>query len=196
MLKLKEAVIVEGKYDKSKVMSVVDCLVVQTNGFGIFKDNKKLNLIRELAKTRGIIVFTDSDASGFMIRNYIKTCVQEGTVKHAYIPEIDGKEKRKDKPSKAGKLGVEGMAAQVIIDCLLKSNADIEEKRDARKITKQDFYDFGFTGRENSKTKRSKLINKLNLPSCMSSNDLLRFLNSVWSYNEFIENIKSFDLEK
>lgn len=191
MLKLKEAIIVEGKYDKAKLLTIVNSLIVETGGFRIFKDKQKLNLIRRLAETRGIIVFTDSDASGFMIRNYIRTSVQKGIVKHAYVPSIKGKEKRKDKPSKEGLLGVEGINEEIIIECLTKAKVCSEKKDSACKITKQDLYSCGLYGKSNSKRKREKLLQKLDLPSYISTNELLKLLNAFWSYEIFLEELEN-----
>lgn len=189
MLKLKEAVIVEGKYDKARLLRIVDALIVETNGFRIFKDRKKLDVIRRLAKTTGIIVFTDNDAAGFMIRNYIKSSVQEGIIKHAYTPNVFGKERRKDKPSKEGKIGVEGMTDKSILESLSRANFEINDKKQERKITKQDLYQHGFIGQNNSKLKREVLIKKLDLPEYVSTNELVNLLNCFWSYEEFSENV-------
>lgn len=178
MLKIKEAIVVEGKYDKAKLSKVVDCLIIETNGFRIFTDKIKLNLIRKLAEKEGIIVFTDSDASGFMIRNFIKTSVQKGLVKHAYAPSIKGKEKRKDRVSKEGLLGVEGMTEDIIVDCLMKATVCKIEENNFPKITKQDLYDLGLYGKEDSKNKRAKLLKKLDLPQYISTNELLSILNA------------------
>lgn len=189
MLKIKEAIVVEGKYDKAKLSKVVDCLIIETNGFGIFTDKVKLNLIRKLAEKEGIIVFTDSDASGFMIRNFIKTSVQKGIVKHAYAPSIQGKEKRKDRSSKEGLLGVEGMTEDVIVDCLMKAACKTEENN-FPKIKKQDLYDLGFYGKEDSKNKRTELLKKLDLPQYISTNELLSILNAFWAREDFEKQIK------
>lgn len=191
MLKLKEAIIVEGKYDKAKLSKIVDSLIIETSGFRIFKDKKKLNLIRKLAETRGIIVFTDSDASGFMIRNYIKTSVQKGVVKHAYTPSIKGKEKRKAKPSKEGLLGVEGISEKTIIDCLMKAKVCSEKENNVRKITKQDLYLYGIYGREDSRQKRKKILQRLDLPMYISTNELLKLINNFWSYENFEREMKN-----
>ena len=189
LFELKEAIIVEGKYDKARLSGIVDALIVETNGFRIFKDKKKLDVIRRLAKTTGIIVFTDNDAAGFIIRNYIKSSVQQGMIKHAYTPNVFGKEKRKDKPSKEGKLGVEGMTDKSILESLTRANFEINDKKQERKITKQDLYEYGFIGQNNSKLKRETLMKKLDLPEYISTNEFINLLNCFWSYDEFIKNV-------
>ena len=191
MLHIKEAIVVEGKYDKAKLLTVVDCLVIETNGFGIFRDKSKLGLIRRLAETRGIIVFTDSDASGFMIRNFIKSSVQKGIVKHAYAPSIIGKEKRKDRPSKEGVLGVEGMTSEILLKCLTSAEACEEIRNSSNKITKQHLYDLGLYGSSDSKIKRKKILEKLSLPIYISTNDFLNILNAIWEFNDFEIKVKT-----
>ncbi len=185
-IKINEVVIVEGKYDKIKLSSFLDATIITTNGFGVFKDKELLNLIRRLAKTRGIVILTDSDGAGFKIRSYLKGSIPEGQIKHAYIPDILGKEKRKEKPSGEGKLGVEGMEKSVILDALSKAGVGVsDDASDKNPITKADLYEFGFSGTDNSKEKRNKLLSLLELPHHLSTNALVEVLNIIMNYNEF-----------
>ena len=189
LIKVKEAIIVEGKYDKIKLSSIVDGLIIETNGFRIFKDKKKLKLIRKLANERGIIIFTDSDASGFVIRNYLSGLMPKDKVKHAYIPDVYGKEKRKEKYSKEGKLGVEGLENCLIIESLnnsamsMKTFANNSEK--GKQITKLDFFDDGIYGKNNSYEKRKIFIKNLNLPEYLSVNALLDVVNNILTFDEY-----------
>lgn len=158
--KIKQAIIVEGKYDKIKVLSIIDAIVIETNGFRIFKESKKVDLIRRIAKTKGVIIFTDSDSGGFMIRNYLKGCIKEGEVLHAYIPDVFGKERRKSEVSKEGKLGVEGVPEEVILNSLESLGIGIDEgfKDIKGEITKLDLYNLGLSGKADSEERRQKLI--------------------------------------
>jgi len=189
LIKVKEAVIVEGKYDKIKLSSIIDGLIIETRGFQIFSDKKQMALIRRLADTRGILVLTDSDAAGFVIRNYLTGAISADKIKHAYIPDILGKEKRKDKPSKEGKLGVEGVSVKVITDVLHRAGVtcDSNEAPIGRFITKTDLYLLGLSGGQNSAQKRQVLLKELLLPEYLASNSLVGVLNSIMSYNEFSE---------
>jgi len=189
LIKVKEAVIVEGKYDKIKLSSIIDGLIIETRGFQIFSDKKQMALIRRLADTRGILVLTDSDAAGFVIRNYLTGAISADKIKHAYIPDILGKEKRKDKPSKEGKLGVEGVSVKVITDALHRAGVtcDSNEAPIGRFITKTDLYLLGLSGGQNSAQKRQVLLKELLLPEYLASNSLVGVLNSIMSYNEFSE---------
>ena len=150
MIKIKEAVIVEGKYDKIKLSNFIDGLIITTEGFGVFRDREKLELIRHLAEVRGILVMTDSDGAGFVIRNFLKGAVPPDRIKHAYIPDVFGKEKRKSSPSKEGKLGVEGLSEEIISKAIARSGAECEltDSRtvSAHDITKTDLYELGLTG--------------------------------------------------
>ena len=197
LLKIKQALIVEGTYDKIKLDSIVDTLIVTTDGFKIFSDKQKIDFIRTLAEKRGIIVLTDSDRAGFIIRNYIKQGIKESDIKHAYVPDIFGKEKRKSAPSKEGKLGVEGIDKQIIIDALITAGASVIGKDDNnaqapknKPITKLDLYNDGFSGTANSAQKRRSLLKHLSLPERISSNMLIGALNSLLSYDEYKEVIK------
>lgn len=189
MIKIKEAIVVEGRYDKTTLSQIVDAPILETFGFGIFKDKQQLSLLRKVAKERGIIVFTDPDGAGFVIRNHIKSAIESQYVKHAYAPDILGKERRKSAPGKEGKLGVEGMKRQVILEALRKAGATIEGETSVRQnqITKQDMMDLGLSGCENSSERRKKLLKKLDLPEHMSANGLLQAMNMLYTLEEFTE---------
>ena len=194
MIKLKEAVIVEGKYDAVKLSNFIDALIITTEGFGIFKNKEKQKFLRRLAKEKGLIVLTDSDSAGFMIRNFICSAVPEENVKNVYIPDLYGKEKRKDTPSAEGKLGVEGVSEDVIIKALQKAGVNsVKTKEERRMITNIDLFEYGFSGRENSKEKRKKLLSLLELPERMSTTSLVKVLNSFVTYEEFIEKAKEIE---
>ena len=187
MIKIMEAIVVEGRYDKNTLSQIVDAPILETSGFGIMKDKQRLDLLRKVAKKRGLIVFTDSDGAGFVIRNYLKGAIPAQHLKHAYIPDISGKEKRKSAPGKEGKLGVEGMSPEIIIDALRKAGATIEgesEKRTIGNITKQDLMELGLSGGANSSQLRLALLQKLDLPAHMSSNALLQALNLLMDLEE------------
>lgn len=183
MINIKETIIVEGEYDKIKINSAVSANIVVTGGFRIFKDKEMQNLIKKLAKENGIIIFTDSDRAGFLIRNFIKNCTQNERVLNAYIPEIKGKEKRKDNPGKEGILGVEGMENEIIKNALILSGATvlgekIKEKKE--EFSKLDLYKAGFYGKENSKIKRQEFLKKHDLPQRISANMLVDVLNLLF----------------
>ena len=186
MIKLKEAVIVEGKYDKIKLSSLADGLIITTDGFGIFKDREKRELIKTLAKKRGIIILTDSDSAGFLIRSHIKGFVSEGKIKNVFIPDVFGKEKRKSAPSKEGKLGVEGMDRELLENALKKAGI-VEEKTspNAKKVLKSDLFEDGISGGADSKAKRTRLLKELGLPERMSANALLETVNALYSFEEY-----------
>lgn len=186
MIKIRKPIVVEGKYDKIKLSSFLDALIITTDGFSIFKDREKLEMLRALAQKTGIIILTDSDKAGFKIRNYINSCIPNELITHAYIPDVLGKEKRKDTPSKEGKLGVEGIEKEIVLEALERAGAigdHIDDK--LKKITKLDFFMDGLTGTPNSSLNRRKLIGKLNLPEHISSNALLGVLNSMFTYDEY-----------
>ncbi len=187
MKRIRETIIVEGRYDINKLKQCVDAHIVETAGFGIFNDKEKRELIATLAKKNGIIILTDCDGAGQVIRNFLKGIVSEGSVKHAYIPEIEGKERRKTDRSKAGFLGVEGMADEVIINALKAAGAtfDDEETAPSAMLTKQDMYFYGLSGGEGSADLRKKLAKKLNLPSILSANALLSAINMIFTKEEF-----------
>lgn len=166
MIHIKEAIIVEGRYDVNKIKQLVDTVVIETGGFAIFNNKEKLKLIRRIAAERGILVLTDSDGAGFVIRNYLRGAIPSNQIRHAYIPQIAGKEKRKTKGSKEGTLGVEGVPNQVIIQALQKAGVDCLDSRPNRpQITKADFYEWGLTGTPGSQEKRKQLLQALDLPS-------------------------------
>lgn len=185
MLKIKEAVIVEGKYDKIKLSNLIDTLIIETNGFAVFKDKKKLAFIRKLANERGIIVITDSDHSGFQIRNYISSSLPKDKIKHIYIPDIYGKEKRKKEPSKEGKLGVEGIDDKILLSLFEKANIEARsvEKRDL--ITSVDMFTLGLSGTPNAMQNKKKLLKSLDLPEFLSTSSLISYLNSSMDKKEF-----------
>ena len=189
MVKLKQAIVVEGKYDQNTLSQLVDATIFQTRGFGVMHDKALLELLRKAARTTGLIIFTDSDGAGFVIRNYIRGCVDPKLVKHAYIPDIYGKERRKSAPSREGKLGVEGMKPQVLLDALIRAGAtfdDEENKKTAPRISKADMYARGLSGREGSAEKRAQLIKQLGLPERLTADGLLDVLNATMSREEFL----------
>ena len=190
MVKIREAIVVEGRYDKNTLSQIVDAPILETSGFGILKDKQQLKLLRKVAQSRGLIVFTDSDGAGFVIRNYLKGAIEPKYLKHAYIPDIAGKERRKSTPGKEGKLGVEGMTPQVILESLRKAGATIlgeEAHSTAGNITKQDMMDLGLSGGCDSSTLRRKLMKKLDLPEHMSANALLQAVYLLYTLDELRE---------
>ncbi len=186
MIKIKEAIVVEGRYDKNTLSQIVDAPILETNGFGIFKDKKQMALLRSVAEARGLIVFTDADGAGFVIRNHIKSVIPPRFLKHAYIPDIYGKERRKSAPGKEGKLGVEGMTRQILLDALRKAGATFEDGAavSSGQITKQDLMALGLSGGKDSSVKRLQLLKRLNLPEHMSANAMLQALNLLYSLEE------------
>ena len=186
MVKIKEAILVEGRYDKNTLSQIVDAPILETSGFGIFKDKQRLSLLRRIAQTRGLIVFTDSDGAGFVIRNHIKSAIPGKFLKHAYIPDIYGKEKRKAAPGKEGKLGVEGMTKETILESLRRAGATMEgeEVPPVRQITKQDLMELGLSGTPEASANRLKLLKHLHLPERMSPNAMLQALNLLYSLEE------------
>lgn len=196
MIKIRQAVIVEGKYDKIKLSSIIDAPIIQTDGFGIFKDKELQRLIRMLAEKRGILVLTDSDSAGFKIRSFIGSTVDKKYITNAYIPDIFGKEKRKTEPSKEGKLGVEGVSEEIIMQALANAGVLYENSQEqGRPITKLDLYEFGFTGGENSSEKRAALLKYYALPSRLTANALVTVLNCITTYERFVEDIKEIEKE-
>ena len=187
MIKVNEVIVVEGKYDKNTLSQIIEGTIIETEGFGIFSDKEKLNLLRRLAEKRGLVVFTDSDGAGFVIRNYLKGSIDSKLIKHAYIPDVEGKEKRKSSPSKEGKLGVEGMSKEVIISALIKAGVNIETTEISKMtepITKTDLYELGLSGGKGSAEKRKLLVKKLELPEKISPNALLDVLNVILTREE------------
>ncbi len=188
MFRIQEAIVVEGRYDKNTLSQVVDTLILETNGFGLFKDPERMALLRRAAQKRGLIVLTDSDGAGFVIRSRIKSSIPQEMVKHAYIPDVYGKEKRKRRPGKEGKLGVEGMPPKVIEDVLRRAGATFlgeeSNRRTGTNITKADLFAAGLTGGEGSAQRRLELLKAMELPEHMSTNALLAVLNGCYSEEE------------
>lgn len=185
MLKIKEVIIVEGNYDKSKLENIVDGVIVVTDGFMIYKDKKKCEMLKALAQKNGAVIFTDSDSAGFRIRNYLKNILKGCKVRHAYIPDIKGKEKRKNHHSKEGFLGVEGVSDEIILKSLENAGFELNETIDEKKVTKADLYSDGLTGAPDSAQKREKLKKKLNLPKNLSTNMLIDVINNLYGYEEY-----------
>ena len=189
MRKIREVIVVEGRYDKNALKQVVDATVVETRGFGIFNDRERLALLRRLAAERGLILLTDSDGAGFVIRNFLKGAIPREQLKQAYIPDVPGKERRKAAPGREGKLGVEGMSPAVLLEALERAGATFEEEAahpDRRPITKADFYALGLTGAPDSAARRAALLKKLALPEHMTANALLEAVNLLYAREEFL----------
>ena len=186
MVKIKEAIVVEGRYDKNTLSQIVDAAIFETKGFGIFKDKTQMALLRQVAEKRGLIVFTDADGAGFVIRNHVKSAIPAKYLKHAYTPDIFGKECRKAAPGKEGKLGVEGMRPEVILNALRKAGATFEGESSAQenRITKQDLMELGLSGGPDASVKRLALLKKLGLPEHMSANAMLQALNLLYDLDE------------
>lgn len=192
MIKIDRVIVVEGKYDKIKLSSIVDGVIVETGGFDIFSDKEKQKLLRMLAQKKGLLVLTDSDVAGFRIRHFISCLVPKDQVIHAYIPDLYGKEKRKEKASKEGKLGVEGVPVEVILSAFQQAGAICTQtKQPSQKITKMDLFDDGLSGRADSSARREVLQKKLNLPEHLTTNSLLDLLNAMVTYEEYKELIHS-----
>ena len=189
MIKLEQTVIVEGRYDKIKLSSLIDGLIIETDGFGIFKDKEKQRLIRRLAEEKGIIIMTDSDSAGFKIRSFLGGSIPNDRIIHVYIPDIFGKEKRKTEPSKEGKLGVEGVPSKIILEALEKAGVTCFETKSGskREITNVDLYEMGLSGGENSRAKRELLLRYLGLPARLSTSAFVKVLNNFTTYDEFIK---------
>lgn len=187
MVRIKEAIVVEGRYDKNALSQIVDAPIFETAGFGIFKNKEQMSLLRRTAEKRGLIVFTDSDGAGFVIRNHLKSAIPGKYLKHAYIPDIPGKEKRKASPGREGKLGVEGMTPEILLEALKRAGATIEGENVTQRnaITKQDLMALGLSGGANAKEKRLALLKILSFPEHMSSNAMLEALNVLYTLEEF-----------
>ena len=196
MIKIDKPIIVEGKYDIIKLSRIVDGLIIKTDGFGIFKDKEKQMLLRRLAGEKGIIVLTDSDSAGFLIRRFLKSSIPEDRITHVYIPDIYGKEKRKTQAGKEGKLGVEGISEAVLLEAFRKAGVicDETDTEERRLITNIDLYEAGLMGRDNSKEKRVKLMKALALPERLSTSSLLKILNTFVTFEEFTEKLKELNL--
>lgn len=189
MINTDRIIIVEGRYDKIKLSSIVDAVIIETEGFGIFKDKEKQRMIRRLAQAKGIVILTDSDSAGFMIRSFITSFVPKEYITNVYIPDVYGKEKRKDTASKEGKLGVEGISVELLLDAFKKAGVGVFECEiaDKRAVTLNDFYEDGLTGSADSKAKRKELLKKLDLPERMSTKALLEIINIFLTYDEYKE---------
>lgn len=198
MVKIREAIVVEGRYDKNTLCQIVDAPILETAGFGIFKDKKQMALLRQAAQSRGLIVFTDSDGAGFVIRNHIKSAIPAKFLKHAYIPDFPGKEKRKAAPGKEGKLGVEGMTPEIILEALRRAGATIEGEDGAaapHQITKQDLMTLGLSGGPDASAKRLRLLKRLDLPEHMSPNAMLQALNLLYSLEQLTQIMQTMEME-
>ncbi len=185
MKKIKEVIVVEGRYDKNTLAQAVDATIITLGGFSVFNDKEKLVFLRRLAEKQGLIVLTDSDGAGFVIRNYLKGALPKDQVKQAYIPDIHGKERRKRAPGKEGKLGVEGMKPDVLLEALRRAGATFLDETEAEipakvPITKADLFELGLTGGSDSAARRQALLRRLNLPEHLTANGLLEALNLLY----------------
>ena len=197
MVKIKEAIVVEGRYDKNTLSQILDATILETSGFGIFKNKEQMALLRKVAQVRGLIVFTDADGAGFVIRNHIKSAIPNQYLKHAYTPDILGKERRKAAPGKEGKLGVEGMTREVILESLRRAGATFEgenAEKTGQEITKADLMDLGLYG-PGSNDRRAALIKKLEFPEKISTNGFLQAVNLLYSLSELTEIVESMEKE-
>ena len=187
-MRIQEAIVVEGRYDKGVVAQAVDTVILETAGFGIFKDDERLALLRRLAAKRGLIVLTDPDGAGFVIRNYLKGAIPKGQLKHAYVPDVYGKERRKRAPGKEGKLGVEGMSPEVVQTAILRAGATVLDvdtpERPAGNLTPADLYALGLSGVPDAGSRRAALLRRLELPEHMSAKALLAALNALYTPDE------------
>ncbi|MEA4824420.1 MAG: DUF4093 domain-containing protein [Clostridiaceae bacterium] len=192
MIRIREALVVEGRYDKAALASLVDTVIVETHGFGIFRDRERLAYLRRLAERRGLLILTDSDGAGFVIRNHLKSAIPASQCKQAFIPSLFGKERRKAQPSKAGTLGVEGMTPEVLLAALRRAGATIEGEDcpPPPKLKKSDLYALGLSGARDSAEKRSALCKRLGLPAGMTASALLDAVGSLYTYEEFIRTAK------
>lgn len=185
-IKIRQAIVVEGKYDKIKLSEIIDGVIIVTNGFGIYRNKETIELIRFYAKQRGLVILTDSDSAGNQIRGHIKSIVPEGEITNVYVPEIRGKEKRKAKPSKEGKLGVEGIPSEIIRNAFIRAGLLDDEFIEKSPVTKMDFYDLGLSGSSDSSSLRKRLAEKLDLPVSLSSSALLDAVNTMFDRDDFI----------
>lgn len=191
MHRVYEVIVVEGKYDKNTLSQVVDAVIIETNGFGVFNNREKQQLLRKLAEKRGLIVMTDPDGAGLVIRNFVKSCVDPKLLKHAYIPEVFGRERRKSKESREGKLGVEGMSAEIIMQALRRCGATIDGEATAASggITMADMYAKQLAGKPDSASKRANFLASMDLPQKMTAQALLPVLNALMSREEFLSRL-------
>ena len=189
MVKIRQAIVVEGKYDQNTLSQLVDTTIFQTRGFGVMHDKALLELLRRAAKTTGLIIFTDSDGAGFVIRNFLKGALPKEGVLHAYIPDIPGKEKRKRAPGKEGLLGVEGMTKEILLEALTNAGAEMDGasvQKTGQPITKLDLYTAGLSGKPDSAARREEFLKQLRFPAHMSANALLQALNLLYTREEFL----------
>ena len=197
MLRIREAIVVEGRYDRNTLSQVVDAVILETSGFGIFRDREKLALLRRVARARGLILLTDSDGAGFLIRNHLKGALSGEAVKHAYIPDRYGKEKRKRRPGREGKLGVEGMPPRVLEEVLRRAGATVlgeeEQAREAPALTKADLYAWGLSGGPGSREKRRRLLEALDLPERLSPNAMLPVLSALYDREALLNALKNLE---
>lgn len=186
-LRINEVVVVEGRYDKIRLSSLLDAVIITTEGFGVFKDKEKQRLLRRLAAERGLLLLTDSDSAGFVIRSFLRGCIPKEQLKHAYIPRLEGKERRKTESSKEGLLGVEGMDTEVLLDALMRAGVvpTEQEKKEPARITKQRLLEDGFVGGENSASRRAELARLLELPETLTANALLEAINIVCTREDY-----------
>lgn len=190
MRSIREVIVVEGRYDKNALKQVVNATVVETGGFGVFNDKERLALLRRMAAQRGLIILTDSDGAGFVIRNFLKGAIPKSQIKHAYIPDVYGKERRKAAPGKEGKLGVEGMAPSVLLEALERAGATFEDGASQEKctaVTKADLFALGLTGGKDSAARRAQLLKKLSLPERMTTNAMLEAVNLLCGREKLVE---------
>lgn len=188
MIRIRQAVIVEGKYDQIRLSSLVDTVILTTEGFGVFKDKEKQKLLRRLARERGLVVLTDSDSAGFVIRSFLNGIVEPQYITNVYIPDVFGKEKRKAAPSKEGKLGVEGMRTEQLLEAFRKAGVTAETgdaPHERREVTKTDLYEDGLSGGQDSARKRRRLLRALDFPERMSANAMLKLINTCMTYAEY-----------
>ncbi|MGN0603448.1 MAG: toprim domain-containing protein [Oscillospiraceae bacterium] len=191
MLHIEQAVVVEGKYDKIKLSSVIDAVIITTNGFSVIKDKEKLEIIRFFARNKGIIILTDSDSAGFKIRNFLKGAITDGKITNVYIPDIFGKEKRKAVPSKEGKIGVEGIDTRILLEAFRKAGVmSVETDKNRELVTKFDLFEAGLSGKSNSSEKRSRLLKYLGMPELMTTNAMLEIINTMMTRSEFLDIIE------
>lgn len=196
MVKIKEAIVVEGRYDAARLREIVDTAIVETAGFGVFRDEARLHLLRDLAETRGVIVLTDSDSAGFVIRSFLQGALPKGNIRHAYVPEIQGKERRKAQWSKEGLLGVEGVDAGIILEALRRAGATIVGELPAEEpepVTRQELYEDGLIGAPDSAALRRELLRRLGYPEKLSTNRLLEVLNTAVGrcrYKDLLQQIR------
>lgn len=188
MRKIKEVIVVEGRYDKNTLSQTVEAVIVTLGGFSVFNDREKLAFLRRLAEKQGLIVLTDSDGAGFVIRNYLKGALPRDKVRQAYIPDVQGKERRKRRPGKEGKLGVEGMRSEVLLEALQRAGAtfldETAEAADKERLTKADLFELGLTGGQDSAARRRTLLRQLDLPEHLTANGLLEALNLLYDREE------------